>query len=197
MTIQDMLKRAQKVFAPRKTRKAAVKVASPAPVRSPEEEKAGKIRAFLAALEDFAYAPDSEGENEDEYQRMVDTAKALGLDDVEFFDGNQNSALIAAILGWHNQRSDWSFDTDATFTDIKDAVAAISENNYANLDVFDDKGLGDNLRELLTESDSWKSNHNWLLEYVDWEQLAADTKEVYGGRYTDWGYFQYCPLEYY
>ena len=195
MTLKSFFKRAQKVFTPRKTRKAAVKVALPAPVRSPEEEKADKIRAFLAALEDFAYAPDVEGENEDEYQKYVAASKALGLDDVENFDGNQNSALIAAILGYHNLRSD-AFDKDTALDNVRDAVAAISENNYAHIDVSDDEGLGDNLCELLTESGNWRANYNWLLEYVDWWQLARDTRNDNDGHYTDWGYFQYGSLEY-
>lgn len=198
MKIKAILK---KVFAPRKEAKPSVKVALP----SREEWLASLLKAnsqavvdFLQAVEDFANSPDSEGDPEavEAYERMVDSAKALGFPEVEDFKGEMNMALVAA-MEYHCLRSDTLSDTNLALSRIAQAVKAIDAGEYTFLDdVSDDEELGGEILQRIGMHRDFTQRWDWLLDYVNTEELGKATREDEGGIFTEYGYFQYGALVY-
>lgn len=195
MKISTIIKRAQKFFTPRKSRSTKVTLPAPAVTR---EQWLNSLRvanteatiAFLRAVEDFTAAPDIEGEDYEEYCRMVEAARMLGFPEIA--DSNFDNAALIAAIQYHQLCSETFSDTNLALSSIAQAVKAISTGNYLFVDyVFDDSELGEYILNEACERGAIGRSYQWLLEFVDVEELGKDFRNNNGGMFTDVGYFQY------
>lgn len=197
MTINFILKRVQRAFAPRKTMR---KIASPAPAKifnlptrndlqarmiaALRNEIKRKLLEFVAAVKEYDGI---------DYDRLIDTAEALGFHEVQGFNQDGYCALAAA-LEYHEVESQINRDdTDEALKNIAQAVAAIDKGNYFfGSNVYHDEALGDAICCELR--DRMSCDTEWILEFVDLAALGKEFRERNNGSYTDSGYFQYGTL---
>lgn len=200
----------RKTFAARKNPLELVKGNSPAAVKpavktfTREEIQAldaqvrERLLDFLDALEGYADA-DWEG-NDDERERFINAAIALGFPELEDLDEEYIDAFAAAAEYDGLHHSDWdNWDTMDTYTAINSLCNAIKDfyhDDYTFLcDVTDDSELSDAVYEKLCE----EIPHclEWLLEHLDMEAVTRKVRNDGEGKFTSRGYFQYGDLEIY
>ena len=197
MTINFILKRVQRAFAPRK---AMHKIASPAPAKvfdlptrkdlqtrmiaTLRNEIKRKLLEFVAAVKEY---------DGFDYDCLIDTAEALGFHEVQGFNRDGCYALAAA-LEYHEVESQINRDDiDNALADITQAVAAIDEGFYfCGSHVHDDAALGDAICCELRDRMVWDTE--WILEFVDLAALGEEFRARSNGSFTDSGYFQYGTL---
>lgn len=147
-----------------------------------------KLKTFLYAATNYKY----DGE------QLIDAAAWLGFSEVVDFTENELEALCAA-MEWHELDGDYIDDTSSALEKIGEAIRVICGGRTCYTfypDVADDEDLGDKLCDLLADNYRWSGRFDWLLDYVDWEELARQTRNDEGGCHTTRGYFQYGVLEY-
>ena len=198
MKINAIIKRVQKVFAPRKSH--SVNVTLPAPVEVPNAPKREDLQARIVAalrkeirrklVEFVGAAKDYDGED-GERERLISTAEALGFGEVQDFNTNGLWALCAT-LEYHEVKAQINCgDTDNALADIAQAVKAIECGDYFFVDVGTDESLGEYILDEFCCRRVIKSSYQWILEYVDVSELGKDFRNDNDGMFTDVGYFQY------
>lgn len=151
-----------------------------------------KLIDFLDALEGYADA-DYDG-NDDERERFINAAVALGFPELEDMS-EEKAVVLAAAAEYHGMHhSDWdTMDTYKAIHNLCYAVNVIFEGRYTFLDdVSDDAELSDAVYEKLREE---MNSFEWLLEFVDLEAATRRVRNDGEGKFTSRGYFQYGELE--
>ena len=149
-----------------------------------------KLATFLKAVEDFdCVSCDSDAEH------LIDTAEEFGFSEVADFDNDQLAALCAAVENFDISDTVKYEGVDIALEHINYLVYSVANGDYTFLpEVDNDESLGNELCAMLIESAGWKSRHNWLLDFVDWEEVGKVTRNDEGGSYTTRGYFQLGKL---
>lgn len=157
-----------------------------------------KLIDFLDALEGYADA-DYDG-NDDERERFINAAVALGFPEWEYLDEEYIDAFAAAAEYHGMHHSDW--DTMDTYKAIHNLCYMFEEfcrDNYNNFTficgIYDDAELSDTVYEKLCEE--IPHCFEWLLEHLDMEAVTRKVRNDGEGKFTSRGYFQYGNLEIY
>lgn len=115
------------------------------------------------------------------WEELMATLHAFEFNGADDFDDDQLQTF-AACLDYLQHR-----DEPLTAALFDEAARIIDGGNYHHYaKAYDEDTLGD---EVVADRIGWRNLPEWILNYIDLEQLGSDTLETENGYFGKYGYF--------